>query len=210
MQFLQPKQEKNLSYCLLMACTVAPSSERGRIPVQFLSSWRQSPCHRKFSFRKCCVLQSLQKLVLWYLLKLDISIPYDPAIPFHQKKWVHVFIKRNEDSCIIYNNPKLGTIIWWYIHTMKYYTTLRMICWYMQHGWTSHNVEKSQTHKKVHDSIIIKFKNRQNQSISGGSHERNYSGVGGGQCGSVHVLGKSIITVRFLLVHYSACTLYLN
>ena len=66
------------------------------------------------------------------------------------------------------------------------------------------------TKRYIHDSIIIKFKNRENQSISGGSHERNYSGVGGGQCGSVHVLGKFIITVRFLLVHYSACTLYLN
>lgn len=79
--------------------------------------------------------QPLQKTVQWYLLQLNISIFYVPALVFYPTEICRMFSKeitKNVHSSIICNSPNLGTTQMpingriyklWYIHTTEYQST---------------------------------------------------------------------------------------
>ena len=90
---------------------------------------------------KCKMVQPLWKTLWWFLRKLKIELPYDPAVPLlgiTQKNWNRVlkgFIcyTQNHKSIIHKSWNMKGThvLIGWmekqicYIHMLKYYSALK-------------------------------------------------------------------------------------
>ena len=92
---------------------------------------------------KCKLAQPLWKTVWRFLKKLEIELPYDPAIPL---LGIHTEQTRIEDTCTPMFITALFTIarIWkqprcpladewirklWYIHTMEYYSAIKKCIW---------------------------------------------------------------------------------
>ena len=99
------------------------------------------------------MVQPLWKTVSRFLRKLDIEIPYDPAIPLLGIYLDKAFIEK--DTCTpmftaalftvakAWKQPKCQlTYEWikkmWYLYTMEYYSAMKKseIMALQQHGWT--------------------------------------------------------------------------
>ena len=91
-------------------------------------------------WQECKLVQPLWKTVWWYLRKLNIELPYDPAIPLLGIYPDKTFLEKDTCTCIFtaalftipmtWKQPKCPlTDDWirkmWYIYTMEYYSAIK-------------------------------------------------------------------------------------
>ena len=99
------------------------------------------------------LIQPLRRTVWRFLKKLNIELPYDPAIPLlgiylektiiHKESCITMFIATPFTIARTWKQPKCpSTVEWikkmWYIHTVEYYSAIirNKLCHLQRHVWT--------------------------------------------------------------------------